>query len=302
MAAFIKGLDQEFVEVLKKAYKDDVWWKKIVDDPDLFIGIRDNYLSVYYSGNSLMELRYGVQGLTGKVHYKYLLKEKMDFPYVTYPIVNGHSVLDKDWSKFFISDAIAMSTLKKSSKSYSGVEKQGVHEILRSNNNIIDVEAALTKDDENENRPAAQRIDFVALQRSAGSIELVFFEAKDYSNRTALRKGTGDAEVINQIERYEDLIKEHSKEIKKSYRRVCQNLIDLYPQKDKFEKIVKEVALGTNFQISSKLKLVIFSFDEDHKREGTKFNQHIDKLKAKLSKERVLLKGSAKKFTTGIKA
>lgn len=56
---FSRGLKTEFVAALNQAYGDqDSWWKKLVDDNDLYIGIRGNYLNVYFNGGSILELKY----------------------------------------------------------------------------------------------------------------------------------------------------------------------------------------------------------------------------------------------------
>ena len=53
--SFNRGLKDEFVEALNREYeKDGGWWKKIVDDPELFIGIREDYLNIYFHGSSLL--------------------------------------------------------------------------------------------------------------------------------------------------------------------------------------------------------------------------------------------------------
>ena len=44
----------------------------MASDPSLFIAIRDGYLNVYYSGNSLLKLSLDGERLAGEIHYKYL--------------------------------------------------------------------------------------------------------------------------------------------------------------------------------------------------------------------------------------
>ena len=54
--AFNRGLCDAFVEVLNNEYGKGGWWRNLVDDKETFLAIRENYLNVYYRGNSLLKL------------------------------------------------------------------------------------------------------------------------------------------------------------------------------------------------------------------------------------------------------
>ena len=54
--AFNRGLCDAFVEVLNNEYEKGGWWRNLVDDAETFVAIRDDYLNVYYRGNSLLKL------------------------------------------------------------------------------------------------------------------------------------------------------------------------------------------------------------------------------------------------------
>ncbi len=58
MANFKRGLDDEFVDRLNEVYRARGWWHSLVNDRDLFIAIRDNYLNVYYRGGSVLKLKW----------------------------------------------------------------------------------------------------------------------------------------------------------------------------------------------------------------------------------------------------
>ena len=73
MAKFRRGLNDEFIKLLNEAYDKGSWWRDILNDHDLHIGIRNEYLNVYYQGNSLVLIKQGHGGLLGQTHYKYLL-------------------------------------------------------------------------------------------------------------------------------------------------------------------------------------------------------------------------------------
>jgi hypothetical protein len=57
------------------------WWLQLVGDKEIYIDVRkDNYIDVYYNGGGIIkELKFGKNGYTGLVHYKYLLPEKAEY-------------------------------------------------------------------------------------------------------------------------------------------------------------------------------------------------------------------------------
>lgn len=309
MANFQRGLKPELVNLLNEAYDRGGWWKDILDDHDLHIGIRNNYLNVYYQGNSLVLIKQGPGGLLGQTHYKYLLHPGKNLK----PIISAEGRI-KNLTGVFIDhlDKENLKFMKRASSVYAGEEKKGIQWILKNNPNIIDMEIALTQEAEKQEgeemedleetgRPTAPRVDFAALQQVSDSVELVFFEAKLFSNKELRAKGKQDPPVIGQIEKYKDLIEKHMADIEKSYRRICQNLDELHGIPDGKNKIVQSVLQrGVSFTISSLPKLVIFGFDKDQKMGQVWRENHLIKLEEKLGTDRVLLKGDPKKFTSGI--
>ena len=69
MAEFKRGLDDTFIDLLNNNYdQPDSWWRTLVEDPDVFIGIRGNELNAYYNGCSLLRLRHRRDHLVGETH------------------------------------------------------------------------------------------------------------------------------------------------------------------------------------------------------------------------------------------
>jgi len=68
MTQFKRGLSTTFIERLKELDG----WDKIAADKDVFIGIRDEYINVYYRGNSLFKISKNGNALKIETHYKYL--------------------------------------------------------------------------------------------------------------------------------------------------------------------------------------------------------------------------------------
>ncbi len=55
---FRHGLNEPFIDTLNREYEKSGWWKRIVDDEHLFIGIRNHCLNVYFNGGSILELKH----------------------------------------------------------------------------------------------------------------------------------------------------------------------------------------------------------------------------------------------------
>jgi hypothetical protein len=306
MAKFQKGLDDEFIKLLNEAYDKGGWWRDILNDHHLHIGIRNNYLNVYFQGNSLVLIRYDSKGLFGQTHYKYLLHPGKNLK----PIISAKGTIEKLQNVFIDHlDKNNLDLMKRASTVYAGEEKKGIQWILKDNQNIIDMEIALTQEAEKQEgeemedleetgRPTAKRLDFAALQKITNGVELVFFEAKLFSNKEL--RATGEPRVVKQIENYEKLIKEHMSDMKKSYLQVCSNLVELTGIHDHKKKFAQSVlGEGISFTVSAYPRLAIFGFDQDQKMGGV-FEIHLKKLEGMLGKDRVLVKGDPKKFTSGI--
>jgi len=296
---FDRGINNpEFVEALK------TWnhWDEIVRDKELFIAIRTEYVSIYYQGCSLLKIEYKNGKLFSETHYKYLIRPIWKNPYVSWkedsPNIQGR--LDK-----LTIDKFDIDSLKKSSSWYAEAEKEGVHKILKSNGNIVDVEIALSSEPEAEadsaerstkNRPAPDRIDFAAIRTNGGKPCIVFFEAKRFDNGD-LKARNGEPRVFDQIKRYETFIRNNQLRIEESYRAVCRNLVDLAP--DRQDPLVKAVAASPGLlTVDSEVRLVVFGYDRDEDK-GEVWNKHKMTLSGRLG-GRLLMRGDARNFTKGI--
>ena len=60
MGEFKRGIkNPKFIDALNVLYADKTsFWYKMVNNPQLYIAIRDNYINVYYKGQSLCKLAY----------------------------------------------------------------------------------------------------------------------------------------------------------------------------------------------------------------------------------------------------
>jgi hypothetical protein len=296
---FERGItDDQFVNALRN------WkhWNKIVSDNDLFLGIRNEYINVYYQGCSLLKVSFKGR-LVFETHYKYLVRPTWEKPYVLWD--GDHPAIQDRVNEIFI-ETFDLDSLKKSSSWYAEDEKVGLHGILKENRNVVDVEIALSPESEVETasearkgteRRGADRIDFAAIQRGKdGKACVVFFEAKRFDN-PELRSQKLEPPVIEQIGRYETFIRNNRPHMEASYRRVCRNLVDLTPSR--VDDLVKEVAAKPDpLTVDSQVRLVVFGYDKDQDQ-GEVWNKHKEVLRKRLG-DRLLLKGSITAFTHGI--
>ena len=54
---FRRGLSEPFIRALNDCWETGGWWRKIVDDKDLILGIRDESLNVSYRGVGVIRFR-----------------------------------------------------------------------------------------------------------------------------------------------------------------------------------------------------------------------------------------------------
>lgn len=86
-ANFKRGItNPKFLEILNKLKQDSgTFWYKILNDNRFFVAIRDNYLNVYFYGQSVAEITYDTFNgtLKYKTHKKYIGENGTGYKYVT---------------------------------------------------------------------------------------------------------------------------------------------------------------------------------------------------------------------------
>jgi len=175
---FRRIIRQKFIDELNNLYEDrNSWWRKIVDDDEVFILIRNNRLHVLANGGLLLQVEHTRGSITCKTHEEFLSLRSENNPYVvleedqTSPIqrVQGLSGLANHYQK-----------VKRRIKLFTGREKQVVQDLGLGIRQIIDLEVGLagTKR-KSATRRGAQRIDMAGISDEG---MLVFFEVKLFDN------------------------------------------------------------------------------------------------------------------------
>jgi len=287
MKKFTRGItDKAFISALNNLLSNKTsFWYKIVHDKDLFIAIRNNFISVYYRGNSICKLSYKKGDIIGSTHYKFLLN-----PDLNEYIKSQNGIFPSIQIKSrFLSSLDDIKSIKKASSIYAGLEKTGVGIISMKKNNVVDVEITFEDDDTFESATEELsrefkkkgRIDYARLE-GKDNLKLVFYEAKHFSNSEIRSNGT--PKVFGQLDRYIKSINAHQVDIIQSYTIVCKNLKDLNLTKSR--KLVERVANGEKFSIDFEPRLIIFGYDKAQK-DSKRWKEHREKLEHTLGKNRL---------------
>jgi hypothetical protein len=294
---FKRGLSPEFVDALRELAEKPTWFRDVLLDNGLIIGIRNDYINVYVDGQSLFKVDWDPRkariGIS--THPKYLvdpaLSKQVPFDGENFDISSINPML----TSYKVGGTLKQ--MKKSARLYSGVEKEGVHKVFRANPNVVDLEIALSKsadldkatedldsqnDDVSEGRARAKRVDMACFEKIEGQIHLCFWEAKDYSNAELWASGDTLPPVVEQVSEYEGLIKKYENDIVTSYRTVAHNLVSLAEMAGReceIGDLIKLVAAGEQFVIGTpaKVGVVVFGFSADEKA-GARHRDMIKKL------------------------
>jgi hypothetical protein len=294
VGVFRRGLNDSFIAALAELAQKPGWWQDVLADASLIIGIRDECFDVYWNGQSLFNANFQGGRVNVNTHVKYLLdpdrsdrvalNENGDFHEVSTPMLARYT-------------SGTLSKLKRAADLFSGMEKQGVHAIVRANENIIDVEIRLDARDLDSDRDQP-RIDIAAFEQRPDGVELVFWEAKLFANKEL--RAAGSAPVVKQIKEYQQVLQARQPDVLSSYRSVAKNLVAIAQMSGSriVGSAIRAVADGAELRISSpaNVGLVIFGFDADQKAVGGIGHKHFEKLKAELGEEMVRTSGVANGF------
>src|SRR5947208_12274647 len=74
MSDFNRGIKNEaFLEGLRRLAAEESWWRDVLLDRSLIIAIRDEYLNVYWQGQSIFRVSFVNGRVAASTHPKYLL-------------------------------------------------------------------------------------------------------------------------------------------------------------------------------------------------------------------------------------
>ena len=248
---FKRSLNPQFITALNDLYiVPNSWWRKIVDDREVFILIRNNEVRVQANGGLLMDIKQNAQKkLICSTHEEFLSLRTEKDPYVTLgktstsPPKRVEGLLDfvKHYSK-----------VKRRINTFTGDERRAVQQMANKNLQVVDLEIGLEGElKEDGKKKSVPRIDMAAI---ADNGTLVFFEVKLFNNGEI--RSTTTPKVVDQLNKYEKLIKRHTKEILAGYQdqHVCYSKL----KGDFFEKRVRKFR---TMKLHPQARLIITGFD-----------------------------------------
>ncbi len=272
MIVFKRGLDLDFMRKLEILARRPGWFADVLADPDLVLGIRDNYINVYRRGCSLFKIgRDGKNGpLKFSTHPKYLIDPDLSNPVPLRLESGGWEFKVKEITPLIeqYEGSKTLGKMKRAAKYYAGGEKKGVHAVICDlENNVIDTEITFDHEEQDQQK-TTQRIDIACFEEVESSIRLRFWEAKLYGNGEIWRSKDN---VVDQVTRYRDKLQERRDDVLESYHLVASNLVEIAKWSDGHRKLgglVEEVAEKKRPIVLDEtpfVGLIIFEFDEAQK-------------------------------------
>lgn len=301
--SFKRGIrGDDFRKALEALAQQDGWWKDVLADPSLIIGIRDEYLNVYWQGQSIFKVSFTGGRVTASTHEKYLLNPDLKDQV---SLVEGKFAFGKAEPRMLTRDyegAETLTKLKRAASLYSGQEKEGVHEIATSNRSVVDVEIAINAAGIPGVERKLPRMDLANFETTANGTDLVFWEAKTFSNPEL-----ENDDIVGQIADYQKVIDRHMPEIEDSYRCVAKNLTAMAQWSNGERKLaaaISAVADGAKLNVSSgNVGLLVYDFTADQRDREDKsdrtLKQRVTESLAKVGvgPERIKFKGTPKGLT-----
>ena len=248
---FTRTLKSKFIDTLNDLYTDEnSWWKKIADDKDIFILIRNNELRVQANGGLLLQINQDSQNnITCKIHEDFLSLRSVKQPYVTLEETSSGPIQRVEGLNGFVKH---YSKIKRRINIFTGKERQAVQYLANNVSRIVDIEIDFEGElKQNASKKSVPRIDMVAITNKG---TLVFFEAKLFNNSEIRSKKT--PRVVSQLQKYQKIISQKGNEIISAY----QEQLNIYTQlKGKFfENRSREIS---NIAIHPNARLIITDFD-----------------------------------------
>lgn len=266
MAEFRRGIRKAgMIDALRELATKESWWRDVLQDKSLIIGVRDDYLNVYWRGQSIFKVEMKHGRIVACTHPKYLLD----------PDLSGQVMLAEETGLFALDglDALIRTyvpgktspKLKRAAGLFAGDEKAGVQIIVNANPHVVDVEVAFPAEPGSRSVP---RIDIATFNEGEAGVTLVFWEAKVLGNPEL--RTSGEKNIVRQVETYRARLAQHAREVVESYEQIARNLVAFAGMSDGARTVsdgVRKVADGAPLLLSSSpdVRLIVYGFDKDQR-------------------------------------
>ena len=300
MTEFRRGIRvPKNMDALAKLAGQDSWWRDVLRDSSLLIGIRNEYLNVYWHGQSIFRVTLRNGEALPTTHPKYLLNPDLSSQVSLKGGAFQFGAATMLTSKYVPGETLGK--LKRAAKLFSGEEKQGVHSIATSNPSVVDVEIALQANDIPD-IGSLPRVDLAAFEDGdrGDSVNLTFWEAKTLANPEV--RSSGKKNVVEQIRKYQKMIGAYGPQICESYAHIARNFVDIAAMSDGHRKVSPSVRKVASEQAAlsvdpSNVGLIVYGYDADQSKGQVKpLRERLEGELAKLgiSRNRVRFKGDPK--------
>ena len=308
MTNFRRGIrNPAFLDALGELAAKDGWWREVVRDPSLIIGIRDEYLNVYWQGQSLFKVGFVRGEVKATTHPKYLLNPDLSGQ-VAFDIEAGAFAPLKEGAILRIWEpGVTLSRMKSAASLFSGDEKIGVQKIANNHPDTIDVEiafpAGVAAAASNSSGRSVPRLDLALVEKKASECRLVFWEAKLFANPELRDKKT----VVQQIEDYRKILSDarNRSAIVESYQIIAENLLEITSSSEGARiigPVLTEVAQGAPLILPEVPEINLVVFDYDAAQRDTVWRHLKKDLEGRLEPSRVIGCGASKDIHLSDKA
>lgn len=251
MKAYVKKLKPELIKCLNDLYEEKgSWWQTIVDDDQVFILIRENELHALVHGGLILKITIDNSGkIVCKIHEEYLSLRSDADPYVT--ISEDRTAPPKRVEG--LADFVQhYDKIKRRMKLFVSNERQYCHSMSLNIKEIVEKEVGLVL--EKSEAITQNKAQFADLQAVSDNGKMVFVEVKLLCNPEV--RSIKTPPVVNQLRKYECIIKSHGLRILKAYAEQFETYSQL---KGAFFK--KKLPDPSSIHIHPVVRLIITDFD-----------------------------------------
>jgi hypothetical protein len=246
-----RTLSPKFIGSLNNLYTDEKsWWRKIADDKDIFVLIRNNEIRVQANGGLLLQINQDSQSnIVCKIHEDFLSLRSEKNPYIVLDEMTSGPIQRVEGLNGFAKHYLK---IKRRINIFTGKERQAVQYMANNVSQIVDIEIGFEGElKQNASKKSVPRIDMAAITDKG---TLVFFEVKLFSNSEIRSKKT--PKVVSQLQKYQKLLSQKGNEIITAY----QEQLNIYAQLkgNFFENRSRKIS---NLSIHPHTRLIITDFD-----------------------------------------
>lgn len=284
-----RNLDPEFLDALEAmaAAPAPNWWQDVLRNEGLFIAVRRNSINVYYRGASIFKIDWINGRILPSTHIKYLVRQAQTYV----PLIDGrfqYPAAALMWEGY--EGAETLRQVMQAATLFAGAEKTGLHPLLVGDPAIIDVEIALTRTATEEAAAQQDRLDAAVIRNTPTGPEVIFCEAKHFTNAALRASDENLPAVIGQIKDYERALAKCAPSLVAGYVEVAKALVRINAMKGfvrhgdapALHDAIREIAdNGTRPVIDTKPHLLVFGFDKAQ-RDDPAWRKHLEKLERSL--------------------